>query len=232
MDSQTQRSPALTRALIVLTVVTGLVDAVGYLGLGHVFMANMTGNVVLLGFAVAGARGFSVEALLASIGSFLLGAVCCGRISLHLGSHRRLLVLAMAMEGVLAGGTAVVAEVAGGRIGSGWPRYTVIVILAFAMGMRNATVRRLAVTDTSTTVLTMTLTGLAADSSLAGGSNLRGARRASAVGAMLLGAIVGAALYLHQGATWPLVVVAATSLATTAVFARSSGSHRLDPATG
>jgi len=40
-----------------LTVVTGLVDAFSYLVLGHVFVANMAGNVVFLGFALAGAAG-------------------------------------------------------------------------------------------------------------------------------------------------------------------------------
>ena len=104
MDSQTQRSPALTRALIVLTVVTGLVDAVGYLGLGHVFMANMTGNVVLLGFAVAGRGAFRWRRSWHRSVPSSWGRSVAGRISLHLGSHRRLLVLAMAMEGVWPAG--------------------------------------------------------------------------------------------------------------------------------
>jgi uncharacterized protein DUF1275 len=42
--------------MILLTIVTGVVDAVAYLRLGHVFVANMTGNVVFLGFAAAGAH--------------------------------------------------------------------------------------------------------------------------------------------------------------------------------
>ena len=53
------RDGSLLPLLVVLTVVTGLVDAVSYLKLGHVFVANMTGNIVFLGFAVAGAEGFS-----------------------------------------------------------------------------------------------------------------------------------------------------------------------------
>src|SRR5437868_15296221 len=52
----------LARALLALTFTTGLVDAVSYLGLGRVFTANMTGNVVLLGFGVAGAGGLPVVA--------------------------------------------------------------------------------------------------------------------------------------------------------------------------
>ena len=217
----------LLGTLMVLTVVSGLVDAVSYLGLGHVFTANMTGNVVLLGFAAAGAPGFSIPASLASLGSFLVGAACAGRITLHIESRRRWLLAAMAIEGVLAGAAAVVAS-SSSTIGSGWPRYAVIVLMAFAMGVRNSTIRRLAVPDVTTTVLTMTLTGLAADSTLAGGTNPKVGRRAAAVVAMLVGAIVGAALFLHQGATIPLAVVAAMVLATALVFAGSASSRLLD----
>ena len=56
-----------------MTLVTGLVDAFSYLALGHVFVANMTGNVVFLGFAVAGADGFSILASLVAGASFLMG---------------------------------------------------------------------------------------------------------------------------------------------------------------
>jgi uncharacterized membrane protein YoaK (UPF0700 family) len=228
MAKDAEQSSMLLGTLMVLTVVSGLVDAVSYLGLGHVFTANMTGNVVLLGFAAAGAPGFSIPASLASLGAFLVGAACAGRVTLHIASRRRWLVAAMVTEGVLSGGAAVASAVAGGVIGSGWPRYTVIVVMAFAMGVRNSTIRRLAVPDVTTTVLTMTLTGLAADSSLAGGSNPKIGRRTSAVAAMLIGAVGGAALFLHQGPTWPLAVVSVIVLAATAVFARSAASHRLD----
>jgi uncharacterized membrane protein YoaK (UPF0700 family) len=47
----------LLRPLMVLTVTTGVIDGVSYVGLGHVFTANMTGNVVFIGFALAGAEG-------------------------------------------------------------------------------------------------------------------------------------------------------------------------------
>ena len=218
----------LLGTLTVLTVVSGLVDAVSYLGLGHVFTANMTGNVVLLGFAAAGAPGFSVAASVTSIGAFLVGAICAGRVCLHVASRRRWLIVAMVTEGLFAGAAASVSAGVNGAISSGWARYTVIALLAFAMGVRNSTIRRLAVLDATTTVLTMTLTGLAADSSLAGGHNPRVARRTSAVIAMLVGAIVGASLYLHQGPTWPLVAIAVIALVTTAVFGRSPASRLLD----
>src|SRR5258708_6806272 len=71
-----------------LTVVTGLVDAVSYLKLGHVFVANMTGNVVFLGFAAAGASEHSVAPSLIAIGAFLVGAIAGGRLGSSTGGHR------------------------------------------------------------------------------------------------------------------------------------------------
>ena len=73
---------AITPAiLLVMTCVTGIVDAVSYLALGHVFTANMTGNVVLLGFAVAGVKGLSATRSLTALFCFFAGAVFGGRVS-------------------------------------------------------------------------------------------------------------------------------------------------------
>ena len=101
--------------------------------------------------------------------------------------------------------------------------YALIALTALAMGIRNATVRRLAVPDLTTTVLTLTLTGLGADSPLAGGTNPRWLRRVASVAAMLGGAIVGAMLVLSVGLAWPLALIAAvTLLATLAHVAQPS----------
>src|SRR2546427_8629409 len=87
--------------LLGLTVVTGLVDAFSYLVLGHVFVANMTGNVVFLGFALAGASGFSIPASLSALGAFSVGALTGGRLRAHLGAHRgRLLAVGSGLEAV------------------------------------------------------------------------------------------------------------------------------------
>jgi len=217
-------------ALGALTLVSGVVDAVSYLGLGRVFTANMTGNVVLLGFAAAGAPGFSVAASLASLGAFLVGAVGAGRLVRRLPRRRLLLLTALAIEGGLVAIASVVAYAAT-TVTTGWARFVVIVLLALGMGVRNSVIRRLAVPDVTTTVLTMTLTGLAADSSLAGGDNSRVGRRAGAVGAMLLGAFGGSWLYLRHGAGLPLAVAAATVLGTAAAFGRAGTSRSLDEQT-
>jgi uncharacterized membrane protein YoaK (UPF0700 family) len=213
---------SLLSALLALTLLSGLVDAVCYLGLGRVFTANMTGNVVVLGFAAAGAPGFSVTASLTSLGVFLAGAVTGGRISAHMSGRSRILVMAVSFEAIFVAAAAVVAFAAS-TVSTGWARYTTIAILAFAMGIRNSVIRRLAVPDMTTTVLTMTLTGLAADSFLAGGRNERTGRRTAAVLAMLIGAAGGAWLFLHHGAGLPLAISAGAA-AVTAVAAVTSRS--------
>src|SRR4029077_16972575 len=80
----------LPQALLVLTFTTGVVDAVSYLGLGHVFTANMTGNVVLLGFGIAGAGGLPIAAPFASLGAYVLGAIAGGRIARRIDKERLL----------------------------------------------------------------------------------------------------------------------------------------------
>jgi uncharacterized membrane protein YoaK (UPF0700 family) len=220
---------SLVRTLLALTVASGLVDAVCYLGLGRVFTANMTGNVVVLGFAAAGAAGFSVPATLTSLGLFLVGAVCASRAAVPIAARgrSRLLLVAMGTETVFVGAGALVAYLVP-AVGHGWPRYLVIALLAFAMGVRNATVRRLAVPDLTTTVLTMTLTGLAADSFLAGGQNQGSVRRTAAVLAMLIGAVASAALFLHIGAALPLLIAAALVSVAGVAFWRSQGRTAYD----
>jgi uncharacterized membrane protein YoaK (UPF0700 family) len=211
----------LVVSLAALTVVSGIVDAVSFLGLGHVFTANMTGNVTLIGFGIAGAPGFSVTASLCALGFFLAGAVVGGRIILRVPSHRSLLLVVIAVETVL---TVIAAIVAGTQaaIASGWPRYTLIALLALGMGTRNAAVRRIGVPDMTTTVLTTTLTGFASESSLAGGHNPDTAHRATSVLCMLGGALVGALLVknLHPG--WALATASAILVLTALYFTREA----------
>ncbi|MFJ3647049.1 YoaK family protein [Streptomyces murinus] len=205
------RGLRLVLVLITLTVVSGLIDAVSYLGLGRVFTANMTGNVVVLGFAAAGAPGFSVPRTATSLCCFLLGAVAGGRVAARFGgggSRRRWARLTLAAEAVLVGLSAAAAFVWPDRAGT---VYALIALTAFAMGVRNATVRKLGVPDLTTTVLTMTLTGLAADSRLGNGTGHRSPRRTASVIAMLGGAFLGAWLVLHHGLGIPLLIAAVAS---------------------
>jgi uncharacterized membrane protein YoaK (UPF0700 family) len=203
--------------LLALTVVSGLIDAVTSLGVGRVFTANMTGNVVVLGFAAAGAPGFSVPHAAMSLGTYLVGAVTGGRIAVWMsgGSRRTWTRVTLAIEAVLFGAATAVAFTS--PTGAAYP---LIVLTALAMGLRNATVRRLGVPDLTTTVLTMTLTGLAAESRAGGGSGTRSAHRAGAVVSMLAGAVLGGWLVIHHGLGIPLLVA---TLTTAALAATASG---------
>jgi uncharacterized membrane protein YoaK (UPF0700 family) len=207
----------LARALLVLTFTTGLVDAVSYLGLGRVFAANMTGNVVLLGFGIAGRGGLPVVAPLVSLGSFLLGAGGGGVLADRMGDrHPEHVARALAIEVSLIGVAAILAAAIDVRPDA-FSGDLVIALLAFAMGVRNATVRRIGVPDLTTTVLTMTLTALAADSPVTGGSGEGSVRRIAAVLAMFTGALVGA-LLLTTSLTLPLVAAAGLALVTWLVY--------------
>jgi uncharacterized membrane protein YoaK (UPF0700 family) len=210
------RVQPLLLALSLLTLVTGLVDAACYLGLGRVFTANITGNVVLLAFGAAGAQGLPVLAPTVSLLVFLVGATAGGRLASSMVGpagaevpaplRRRWVTVTLLGELLLVAVAAVVAfglPVGGG----GARRYVVIGLLAAALGLQNATVRRLAVPDVTTTVLTLTLTGLAADSWLAGGHSPRAGRRLAAVGLMAAGALVGA-LLLRVDVALPVLAAA------------------------
>jgi uncharacterized membrane protein YoaK (UPF0700 family) len=215
------RPDPLPWVLGVLTVTTGLVDAVSVLGLGRVFTANMTGNVVFLGFAAAGVPGFSVARAVVSLAGFLIGAMLGGRLGVTMaGVARRRWLLTVAV--VEAGLCFVAAWVAMGYdMGTLTPvptLYALIVLPAVAMGLRNATVRRLAVPDLTTTVLTLTLTGIAADSVPAGGHNPRLGRRLAAVLAIFAGSAVGAGLVSLGGLAPPLVVTGACILLVTIAY--------------
>ncbi len=204
--SQDARHGPLPLRLIVLTVVTGLVDAVSYLKLGHVFVANMTGNVLLLGLAAGGASEFSVAVSLVAMGLFLLGALAGGRLGSSTGQHRGQFLALSTYAQVSAVGAAFVLSLASSDVSGGITAYALVVLLAFAMGLQNATARRLGVPDLTTTVLTQTITGLAADSHFAGGANPNIGRRLLATAAMFLGALMGALLIFHVSVSAALAV--------------------------
>jgi uncharacterized membrane protein YoaK (UPF0700 family) len=215
------RDPAhgpLPVLLLVLTTMTGLVDAVSILGLGRVFVANMTGNVVFIGFALAAAPGFSLSASVAALVGFLVGAFFGGLLVSRFATHRGVLLRnTCAVQFVLIGVAFLVVLPSADLPGDG-VRVVVAALCAAAMGMQNTAARRLAVPDLTTTVLTMTLTGIVAD--IRHSPSLTTVNRALAVLTMALGAVAGALLILHTRLASALglalvllgiVVVAATS---------------------
>jgi uncharacterized membrane protein YoaK (UPF0700 family) len=224
---RTDRFGPLPPLLVAMTVVTGLVDAFSYLLLGHVFVANMTGNVVFLGFAVAGAPGFSILASVVALVSFGAGSVVGGRVGQRFGHHRgHHVAVATGTQALLLAVSVILAVVGTHPFGSG-VRYALIVFLALAMGVQNSSVRRLAVPDLTTTVLTLTLTGIGADSALGGGRGSKSGRRLISIAAMFIGALVGAALILHVEVAIPLVFALAIVVVVAGV---SHWSGRSNPA--
>ncbi len=192
--------------LVALTAVTGLVDAFSYLVLGHVFVANQTGNVVFFAFAVAGVRGFSVAASLTALGCFVFGALVSGRLGRSLAARRELLLgVTTGIQAVIVAETVTMTALVSTPLPGG-VRYALIATLAATLGMQNATARRLAVPDLTTTVLTLTIVGIAADGPLAAATGAKVARRLISVAAMLIGALVGAVLVLHAHIVYPLAI--------------------------
>jgi uncharacterized membrane protein YoaK (UPF0700 family) len=210
-----------------MTLVTGLVDAFSFLVLGHVFVANMTGNVVFLAFALAGASGFSILASLVALGSFVLGSFGGGFLGSRLGQQRGyLLSVAATIQTLFLGISILLAVLSTNPVPAGYS-YGLIIVLGIAMGLQNSTARKLAVPDLTTTVLTLTIVGIAADSHLVGESGSKAGRRLISVAAMFVGALIGSLLILHVSIIYPLVI-AFIVMAIVAVTVRALSSK--DPA--
>jgi uncharacterized membrane protein YoaK (UPF0700 family) len=205
-------------ALLTLTAVTGLVDAVSYLRLGRVFVANMTGNVVFLGFSADSHSGLSAAASVIAIAGFVLGALAGGRTAHTLAAARpsRWLATAFTGEAVILGAVAVLTGTSVLPF-TGDGRFVTIAILAAALGVQNSTVRHLGAPDLTTTVLTLTLTGVAADSALASGPGAKPHRRLGSVAAMLAGAAAGAGI-LQWSPTAVIAIAAILAAAVAAAF--------------
>ena len=208
--------------LLALTAVSGIIDAVSFLALGHIFTANMTGNVVFLAFAAAGTPGISVAGCITSLAAFVSGAVVGGYFGRGIAGPTgyRWLRVSATCEAALLFAAAIAGIALDGDSTALLDRqYAVIVLLAVAMGLRNATVRQLAVSGlTTTTVVTTTLTGLVADLALADSGNSHSLRRAASITSLFVGAAMGA-LLLRLGLALPLIVAAIVVLAATAYAA-------------
>ncbi|PJJ61960.1 YoaK family protein [Compostimonas suwonensis] len=196
--------------MLALTFSTGLVDAVGYLGLDRVFTGNMTGNVVILGMGLLGADDLPVVGPVIALLCFMLGATVAGRVLRPIAAgwtiHSTWLFTAVAaIILALTVMTAVVGDMPQTL------QYIVTGALGFAMGMQAGTARHIAVKDVTTVVVTSTLTGLAADSVLGGDKKQPWRRRAAAVLLIGLGALCGAAA-LHVHIALGLGIAAAITL--------------------
>lgn len=211
--------------MLALTFSTGVIDAVGYLGLDRVFTGNMTGNVVILGMALAGADGLPIAGPAVALISFMAGAALGGRVlkPVAAGWSTRSTTL-FAAVGALMIGIAITLFLAGNT-----PQrpveLTLTALLAIAMGIQAATARHLAVKDITTVVVTSLITGLAADSRIGSGIGQPWMRRIAALALICAGATGGAlAISLHLGAG--VALSAAIVLAVTLVGHLAERAHR------
>jgi uncharacterized membrane protein YoaK (UPF0700 family) len=187
------RDGPLPGMLVALTVLAGVVDASSILGLGHVFVATVTGNLVFVGLATAGAQGFSVAPCLLSIGGFIVGALAGGHACRTARGHRgRALRNVLGVKLALATVVTAIIVAVGGHPGPG-TRDVAVVLLAMSMGSQLAAIRYLKVPDLLTVVLTLTITGALTERGL-GPFHPTVLRRAIAVLAFVVGAISGGLL--------------------------------------
>jgi uncharacterized membrane protein YoaK (UPF0700 family) len=208
-----------------MTIVTGLVDTFSFLRLGHVFVANATGNILFMGFALAHVPGFSLSESLLALVAFMFGATIGGKLSALLGHHRgQLFATAAVVQGFLLVIALVLSLFATSPVDGGL-RASLVGVLGLAMGLQNAVARRLAVPDLTTTVLTLTITGMGADSALVGGTGSRAGRRLVSIAAMLIGAILGAILVLHTTLCAPLIGASLAVLVVAGLAAATCRSH-------
>lgn len=216
--------------MLALTFSTGIVDAVGYLGLDKVFAGNMTGNVVILGMAAAGADDLPLVGPSIALVGFLCGALVGGRVvrPVEGGQWSRRIGAVFALVGLilaaLAGALFVIGRepVAPGLL-------IVVAFLSVAMGLQAATARHLAVKDITTVVVTSLITGLAADAAVSGAKQ-PWPRRVLALALLTVGALVGAfTLRWHPGLG--LALAAGLTIAVAAV-GTAAWSARTGPAGG
>jgi len=205
-------------ALMLLTFATGLVDAISVLVLGHVFVANMTGNVIFLGFWFAQHPVIDLGAAVVSFISFLAGTILGGRLARHLDTKvRRWLTVALGIEVLILMTVSILAGT-GVLTYQGLDRLIIIAGLAVSFGSQNAAARQFGIQELSTTVLTSTIVGIGFDSRLAGGKGQREKLRYGVVLTMLAGAVVGATM--TRFAVAPVIALAGVVVATSAAIFR------------
>jgi uncharacterized membrane protein YoaK (UPF0700 family) len=204
-------------SLLLLTFATGIVDAISVLVLGHVFVANMTGNVIFLGFWFVPHSGVDLTAAIVAFVSFLTGTVLGGRLARHLDDEvRHWLAVALGMEVVVLVSLSLLAGL-GVLDYHNNTKLILIAGMAITFGSQNATARQFGIQELSTTVLTSTIVGIGFDSRLAGGTGHREKLRYSVVLTMCGGAVVGATLTRFTVA--PVIALAALAVAaSTAIF--------------
>lgn len=175
--------------LLALTFTTGVVDAAGFLGLDRVFTANMTGNVVILGMGLTGAKGLPVLGPCFAFAGFVTGAGVGGALTRRT-PHRWTATSTGLLTGV--GVTILGLGLWALLLPPTTATHAITAVLGTSMGLQASVARNLAIRDVATVAVTSTVTAFAMNLRLAGGSGALGWRRGLSIGLMLVGASVGA----------------------------------------
>jgi uncharacterized membrane protein YoaK (UPF0700 family) len=195
--------------LLTLTAAAGSADAVSFLGLGRVFTANMTGNLVLLGIAIGqGQLAGSIRAVIA-FGGFVVGLLIGVRVTSR--TEPAALWPRSATVGLLGELGLLLLLLAGWEISGDRPGAVALDVLVAlsggAMGMQTAAARRLGVAGVTTTFVTGMLTNLIAEVAAVGSGQSHGTIWAATLACMVIGAAIGAAVYLAWRPGAPLVAI-------------------------
>lgn len=212
MTETTRTHQIALAATIILTFVTGIVDAVGFLALDRVFTGNMTGNIVILGMGVAGADDLPVLGPAIALAAFTAAAFAAGlvlrkpRAANPPGWHDRVTVL-LALGAIALTALTVAAVWVGDQ-----PAPAVAIVMAAVtaavMGSQAVVARTVAVADMTTVVVTSTLASLAGETWTRGGKGVLFNRRLGAIVVIFAGALVGALLLkLHIAVPFGLAAV-------------------------
>ena len=218
----------LITALLLLTFATGLADAISVLELGQVFVANMTGNVIFLGFWLAPKTNIDLTAVAVALPTFVCATILGGRLMRHFGERtRRWLTTALGLE---IAALVMLSILAGTGVLCYHDNTKLILIggLALAFGLQHSTARQFGIPELTTTVLTSTIVGLGVDSRLAGGTGAREKLRFSVVLTMCGGAIVGATMSRFVVA--PVLALAAAAVALSLLIFRFGPADSKNPA--
>jgi uncharacterized membrane protein YoaK (UPF0700 family) len=209
--------------MMMLTFVTGLVDAVGYLGLDRIFTGNMTGNIVILGMGLAGADGLPVIGPLVALGAYVVGAAVAGRLlQRHRPDWRPIVTWLFGCSAVVLATAATLLAVCdvGGPSVAG---IGIAATIAALMGAQAATARALAVADMTTVVVTSTITAYASETLFAPGTAWATHRRLWAIVAIFSGALAGA-LLMKLDISVPVYLAAALTATVAVTGHRAWGS--------
>jgi uncharacterized membrane protein YoaK (UPF0700 family) len=218
---------SLTRTLLALTFVTGIVDAVCFVGLGSVFAAMQTGNVVFLGLGIGGSPGAELLAPVVALAAFLAGGLGAALLARPERPGSAGLRFALAVEVALLASAALLAALLDVE-----PKqtaaYVLIAMLSLAMGLRNTVARQAGDPSLATTVLTLTLTAFTAHTPTGFASQAELGVRVAAIVAIVAGAACGV-LLLKTSLALAIAVAAAIVLALALIQASRLDGWRARP---